>query len=123
MTYFIRLKTEFPNKQFIAFEEVTADVFEDREFALNDEGMPRYHNDYIIVDNGEIIHMELSDCHINAIGLICRFLKIPAFTGTMPDGIVRTPSHIRFQKKTAKKDNVWLLECATGIKFKAQKAA
>ncbi len=113
-----RYLIQLSNGEF-AFEEVSKSVFDKRRFALADAGGPRYQNDnFIELRGSHIEQISLCDVPANVLALICRALHVVPFTGTVPGGIVREPTHIKFQDTRRS----WLVEVSTGVEYR-QKAA
>jgi hypothetical protein len=110
--YFIRLLSDE-----IQFDEVPQSVFDKRQYALNEDGEPRYHpDDYVVVEGATIERLQLSDCGTRSVGLLCRAMGIPEAKG--PSGtFVHEPTHIKFRDKRSE----WLLDIKSGDEYKLRK--
>ena len=114
--FFVRL-----NKTEVLFDEVPQTVFAKRDYALSDDGeTPRYSKNFIVLDGETIEQLNLAECPVNTLGLVCRLLNVTPTTGNVPGGFVRSPSHIKFRDNR----RAWLVELSTGLEYRqAQKAA
>ena len=114
MRYFVRLVLE--DNQ-VAFEELSEIVFKDRKFALNQEGNPRYHDNYVIFDGNVIKEMILNDvpAAMTILGL-CRALSISPNHSTLanPQGFIRETGIIPFKKGNSK----FIISTVDGAKYK-----
>ncbi|RDJ35704.1 MAG: hypothetical protein DWQ19_12870 [Crenarchaeota archaeon] len=90
------------------FEQVDQFIFDNRKFVVDDEGNPRYTENYAVRDGGKVtIHMTNIDGQM--VGGIDRIL---GFNGNL--GQASEPTHVHIHKGRSR----WLYEVATGSKYK-----
>lgn len=101
-----------------AWEEITKEVFENRKFALSDDGsQPRYNSDFAIMDKAtRLVNINMTSCSINSVAILMRNFGITPATGSTPGGFVKTPSTILF--KNNRSNSTYLLDLRTGDKYK-----
>jgi hypothetical protein len=99
----------------LKFELVDQHIFDNRKFAIDGDGNPRYSENYAVSEGNRVeIHFEgNSQC----LGGIARMLNVSGNLGQADE-----PTHVRF----ARGRSVWIYEVETGERWKrssGQKAA
>ncbi len=112
--YFLHLADDSKNR----FEEVPAEVFGKRQFALKKDGTPgRYSDSFVVVENARFTTLNLVDLPTSILANLSRILNIPAFTGSVDGGFLNEPEIIMFQNH----NSAWLVQVPSGIKAKLDK--
>lgn len=112
--YFLHLSDDAKNR----FEEVPAEVFNKRQFALKKDGTPgRYSNSFVVVEGSRFKELNLVDLPTSILANLSRILNILAFTGSVEGGFLNEPEIIMFQSHNA----AWLVQVPSGIKAKIEK--
>lgn len=79
------------------WEEVTAYVYENRQFALTDENEPRYDGAAVVAhDNVVNFHGTIGQ---HELGPICRMLGATIPVGSLGQGAIQAPQTIKFRKR------------------------
>lgn len=95
------------------WEEVNAFIFENRKFAIADEGGgPRYTDQFVFASDGGLQFS--GSFPLNEMGLVCRFLGVRVPTESFPKPICSEPTTIRVHKRKA----VMMHHLATGENWK-----
>jgi len=91
----------------LKFELVDQHIFDNRKFAVDVDGQPRYANNYALLDGNELkIHFE---GNAQCLGGLNRMLGL---NGNL--GQANEPTHVRFNKGRSQ----WIYEVETGEKWK-----
>lgn len=95
MRYLIRL-----NGEQCQFEEVTETVFQQRKYAVDDKGEPRFAEQYAVLnDAGNIVQMRLDGMNLAHFGSLARALGVIIPTGSNGSAFVKDCGPIRFHKR------------------------
>ncbi len=91
----------------LKFDVVDQHVFDNRKFAVDTKGEPRYTENYAVVD-GNNLRISFNG-NSSCLGGINRILGLNGNLGQSDE-----PTHVRFSKGRSK----WIYEIATGEKWK-----
>lgn len=94
MRYLIRL-----NGETCQFEEVTEAVFTQRKYAVDDNGKPRFSEQFAVLNNGNIVQMRLDGINLGHFGSLARAMGVIIPTGSNGSAFVKDCGSIRFHKR------------------------
>lgn len=112
--FIIRLNDE--NSQIPKFEEVTELVFNNRQYALTDNGeKARYlPEDYIVVNGSTIEKCSLNSVSNDVLSILTRMFSVRPFDSKVEGGYLKSPTHVKFKKANSQ----FLIELLTDIKYR-----
>jgi hypothetical protein len=100
------------------FDEVDAEVFANRQFAVLDDGNPRYTDNYATEDAGGY-RFHFVGASVRLLSIIMRVFSVPAAPSGVPGGWLEEPEMIGFVKGRSR----YYYHVPTGDKYLRKAAA
>lgn len=100
------------------FDEVDAEVFANRQFAVLDDGGPRYTDNFVTEDAGGY-HFHFVGVSVRLLSIIGRIINVPPSPTGVPGGWLNEPDMIGFVKGRSR----YYYHVPTGDKFIRKAAA